>query len=92
MQFHYYEGHFAKGREKVKLNKDELKDKDAKNYFKYIVKSKLIYMKDIFPVEENWKDSIFSQKTRIKGEEGTMLEEQQHRSEENLSLFFSYLA
>jgi len=26
MHFHFYEGHFARGREKVKLNKD------AKNY------------------------------------------------------------
>lgn len=46
-------------------------------------------MKDIFPVEEIWKDTVFSQKKRNKRKEGTMLEEQQHRSEEILSLFFS---
>lgn len=49
-------------------------------------------MKDMFPVEENWKDRVFFQKKRNKRKEGTMLEEQQHRSEENLSFFFSYQA
>lgn len=46
MHFHFHKGHFAKGREKVKLNKD------AKNYFKIVLKSKMIYLKNSFPVEK----------------------------------------
>lgn len=49
-------------------------------------------MKDSFPVEEKWNDSLFSHKKKEKRKEGTMLKEQQHRSEENLSLFLSNLA
>lgn len=66
MQFHYYEGHLGKGREKVKLNKDELKDKDKllkircyiKNYLHEICfpSGRKLERQYIFPEEKEQRE------------------------------------